>query len=83
VVALPGDELGLRFSFGSSATDCCSLFPYVALDETPGTPHPTDVVIPVSDIGADGVLSMHMWRRDTGQKPAFRIDLAELGVPTT
>jgi hypothetical protein len=84
VVALPEGMLGLRFSFGDSAPDCCSLFPRVALMDSAGRPAApsTDIVIPASDLH-DGRLAMHMWIRGTSHKPPFSVDLASLGVPTT
>jgi hypothetical protein len=86
VVALPDDMLGLRFSFGAASSDCCEFFPRAALVDATGhaTSIPyTDVAVPVSDIGPDGILQMHMWRRGTTHKPSFRVDLAGLGVPTS
>lgn len=83
VVALPDGMLGLRFSFGASSADCCSLFPRAALTDSTRASASTDVVIPAADIRPNGVLPMHMWVRDTNQKPSFRVDLASLGVPTS
>ena len=83
VVALPQGMLGLRFSFGASSPDCCSLFPRAALMDSSGQlPAPsTDIVVPASDV-QHGTLAMHMWIRGTDHKPPFTLDLASLGVPT-
>jgi hypothetical protein len=83
VVSLPDGMLGFRFSLGTSSPDCCSFFPRVALAAGgAGAAPATDVVVPMSDVGPDGVLPMHMWLRGTKKKPSFEVDLASLGVPT-
>src|SRR4051812_39478519 len=73
VVSLPDGMLGLRFSFGSRSPDCCSLFPRAALTNDTGDvqTRTTEVVVPMSDIGPDGVLPMHLWLRGTTHKPSF------------
>jgi hypothetical protein len=84
VVSLPGDELGLRFSFASEPPGCCSIFPRIALasdpDAAPGAP--SDVVIPTAAIGDDGTVAARLsdGRHATA---GFTIDLRALGVPTS
>jgi hypothetical protein len=83
IVTLPGDMLGLRFSFVSGSADCCSLFPRAVLDAgTSGerTAPSTTVVLPQSYVGADGTLAMRL--SENGEKTVpFTIDLHALGVP--
>ena len=85
VVALPDGMLGLRFSYRGDSPDCCRIFPFAALPGSQGDPAAgsTDIVIPRSDVGADGILPMHLWIRATDEKPSFQVDLASLGVPTS
>jgi hypothetical protein len=85
VVALPDGMLGLRFSYRGDSPDCCRIFPFAALPGSQGDPAAgsTDIVVPRSDVGADGILRMHLWIRATDEKPSFRVDLAGLGVPTS
>jgi len=85
VVALPDGMLGLRFSYGGDSPDCCRIFPFAALPGSQDDPAAgsTDIAIPRSDAGADGVIPMHLWIRATNEKPSFRVDLAGLGVPTS
>jgi hypothetical protein len=82
VVSLPDDQVGLRFSFDSTAHDCCSLFPRIALASgssgAKAVPS-TSVVIRSSDIAADGTLAMRLSTNGETTVP-FTIDLRLLGV---
>jgi hypothetical protein len=82
VVSLPDHQVGLRFSFDSTAPNCCSLFPRIALASgssgAKAVPS-TSIVILSSDIAADGTLEMRL-SKSGGTTVSFTINLRRLGV---